>query len=78
MQFTSLPQEETNGPSPPADWPQKARVVFKDLTLRYDKDADPVLKKLNIEIESGWKVSIDMIILKNYYLILLIEYSVIL
>ncbi|KAJ8716036.1 hypothetical protein PYW08_013321 [Mythimna loreyi] len=58
IQFTSLPQEETEGPSPPADWPQKARVVFKDLTLRYDKDADPVLKRLNIEIESGWKVGV--------------------
>ncbi|KAJ8716035.1 hypothetical protein PYW08_013320 [Mythimna loreyi] len=58
IQFTSLPQEKTEGPSPPADWPQKARVVFKDLTLRYDKDADPVLKRLNIEIESGWKVGV--------------------
>ncbi|KAJ8716037.1 hypothetical protein PYW08_013322 [Mythimna loreyi] len=58
LQFTSLPQEETAGPSPPADWPQKARVVFKDLTLRYDKDADPVLKRLNIVIESGWKVGV--------------------
>ncbi|KAJ8713562.1 hypothetical protein PYW07_013932 [Mythimna separata] len=58
IQFTSLPQEKTEGPSPPKDWPQKARVVFKDLTLRYDKDADPVLKGLNIEIESGWKVGV--------------------
>lgn len=51
MQFTSLPQEKTEGPKPPANWPQKARVVFKDLTLRYDKDADPVLKRLNVTIE---------------------------
>lgn len=58
VQFTSLPQESTEGPSPPKWWPQKAKLVFKDLTLRYDKDADPVLKKLNIEIESGWKVRI--------------------
>lgn len=56
-QYTALPQEATEGPSPPASWPQKARVIFKDLTLRYDKDADPVLRRLNIEIESGWKVS---------------------
>ncbi|KAF9793965.1 hypothetical protein SFRURICE_015617 [Spodoptera frugiperda] len=58
MQFTSLPQEKTEGPKPPANWPQKARVVFKDLTLRYDKDADPVLKRLNVTIESGWKVGV--------------------
>lgn len=57
VQFTSLPREVTDGPAPPTGWPQRARLVFKDLSLRYDKDADPVLKKLNIVIESGWKVS---------------------
>ncbi|XP_075982875.1 ATP-binding cassette sub-family C member 4-like [Anticarsia gemmatalis] len=58
VQFTSLPREESQGQAPPAGWPQRARLVFKDLTLRYDKDSDPVLKKLNIEIESGWKVGV--------------------
>lgn len=58
VQFTSLPREDSSGPPPPAGWPKRARLVFKDLTLRYDKDADPVLKKLNIVIESGWKVGI--------------------
>ncbi|CAB3237262.1 unnamed protein product [Arctia plantaginis] len=58
VQFTSLPRENTEGPSPPAGWPQRARLVFKNLSLRYDKDADPVLKKLNIVIESGWKVGV--------------------
>ncbi|KAJ8734792.1 hypothetical protein PYW08_014042 [Mythimna loreyi] len=58
VQFTSLPRENTEGPKPPAGWPQRARLVFKDLSLRYDKDADPVLKKLNIVIESGWKVGV--------------------
>lgn len=57
-QFTSLPKENTEGPTPPKGWPQRARVVFKDLYLRYDKEAEPVLKNLNIIIESGWKVSI--------------------
>lgn len=58
VQFTSLPREVTDGPAPPTGWPQRARLVFKDLSLRYDKDADPVLKKLNIVIESGWKVGV--------------------
>lgn len=56
LQFTSLPQEKTEGPSPPKDWPQKARLVFRDMSLRYDAESDPVLKNLNIIIESGWKV----------------------
>lgn len=60
VQFTSLPREVTDGPAPPTGWPQRARLVFKDLSLRYDKDADPVLKKLNIVIESGWKVSLGV------------------
>lgn len=58
VQFTTVPRENTEGPSPPEDWPRQARLVFKDLTLRYDKDADPVLKKLNIEISGGWKVGV--------------------
>lgn len=58
IQFTSLPLEKTEGPAPPPSWPQRARVVFKDLNLRYDKDSDPVLRNLNIIIESGWKVGV--------------------
>ncbi|KAI8429897.1 hypothetical protein MSG28_000377 [Choristoneura fumiferana] len=57
-QYTSLPQEVTDGPPPPAGWPQRARLVFRDLYLRYDRDAEPVLKNLNIVIESGWKVGV--------------------
>ncbi|CAK1599824.1 unnamed protein product [Parnassius mnemosyne] len=58
VQFTSLPQEQADGPAPPPGWPQRARLVFKDLYLRYDMEAEPVLKNLNIVIESGWKVGI--------------------
>ncbi|XP_059049022.1 ATP-binding cassette subfamily C member 4-like [Achroia grisella] len=58
VQFTSLPQERTAGPMPPTGWPQRARLIFKDLYLRYDIDSDPVLKNLNIVIESGWKVGV--------------------
>ncbi|XP_053600881.1 ATP-binding cassette subfamily C member 4-like [Plodia interpunctella] len=58
VQFTSLPLEKTAGPDPPTGWPQRARLIFKDLYLRYDKDSDPVLKNLNVVIESGWKVGV--------------------
>ncbi|XP_059049024.1 ATP-binding cassette subfamily C member 4-like [Achroia grisella] len=58
LQFTSLPQEQIAGPTPPASWPQRARLVFKDLYLRYDEEAEPVLKNLNVVIESGWKVGV--------------------
>ncbi|CAH0584374.1 unnamed protein product [Chrysodeixis includens] len=57
-QFTDLPQEKIEGPSPPSNWPKNAQITFKDLTLRYDEAAAPVLKRLNIDIESGWKVGV--------------------
>ncbi|KAL4705012.1 hypothetical protein ACJJTC_009800 [Scirpophaga incertulas] len=58
IQFTSLPQEKHEGPPAPKEWPQRAKLVFKDLNLRYDSESDPVLKNLNIVIESGWKVGV--------------------
>lgn len=56
-QYTSLPLEKTDGPSPPQNWPQRARLIFKNLYLRYSEESEPVLKNLNIVVESGWKVS---------------------
>ncbi|XP_075979217.1 putative multidrug resistance-associated protein lethal(2)03659 [Anticarsia gemmatalis] len=58
LQYTSLPQESKDGVSPPNNWPQQGRVDFKDLSLRYSEGAEPVLKELNVKIESGWKVGV--------------------
>lgn len=58
IQFTSLPQEKKDGSNPPEDWPKKGKIVFKNLSLRYAEDMDPVLKNLNIVIKSGWKVGV--------------------
>ncbi|KAG7304443.1 ABCC5 [Plutella xylostella] len=58
VQFTKLPQEQIEGPPAPPAWPKKAKLIFKDLYLRYDEEFDPVLKNLNIVIESGWKVGV--------------------
>ncbi|KPI93322.1 putative multidrug resistance-associated protein lethal(2)03659 [Papilio xuthus] len=44
-------------PIPPT-WPAEGRVVFQNVSLRYAPDEAPVLKNLNLEIESGWKVGI--------------------
>ncbi|GBP63239.1 Probable multidrug resistance-associated protein lethal(2)03659 [Eumeta japonica] len=62
MQFTELPQESPlespPGGAPPSSWPARARVVIKDLYLRYEEGSEPVLKNLNIVVESGWKVGV--------------------
>ncbi|XP_041973565.1 ATP-binding cassette subfamily C member 4-like isoform X1 [Aricia agestis] len=58
LEYTNLPQEISPNTSPPKNWPQQARIVFKDLYLRYEKDSEPVLKNLNIVIDSCWKVGV--------------------
>ncbi|CAG9863422.1 unnamed protein product [Phyllotreta striolata] len=61
MQYTTLDREgpfETIGNKPPRDWPSKGRIVFKNTFLRYAKELPPVLKNLNISIESAEKIGI--------------------
>ena len=41
-----------------AGWPQKGRIEFKDLTMRYRPEFNPVLKKLSFSIEGKMKVGI--------------------
>jgi ATP-binding cassette subfamily C (CFTR/MRP) protein 4 len=43
---------------PAADWPSHGIVEFKDYTFRYRSELDPVLKNLNLRIESKEKIGI--------------------
>lgn len=62
MQYTRLPQESPlySLPSqrPSADWPNRGRIEFRNLYLRYVEGGEPVLRNLNVVIESGWKVGV--------------------
>ncbi|CAG9863420.1 unnamed protein product [Phyllotreta striolata] len=51
--FESLPAKK-----PPRDWPGKGKIIFKNTYLRYALDLPPVLKNLNIEVNSGEKIGI--------------------
>lgn len=42
----------------PPMWPSEGRIVFENVSLRYAPNEEPVLKNLNIVVESGWKVRI--------------------
>lgn len=42
----------------PPNWPYQGRIEFQNVSLRYAPNEQPVLKNLNIVIESGNKVSI--------------------
>ncbi|CAH2267214.1 jg2942 [Pararge aegeria aegeria] len=42
----------------PPKWPSQGRIIFQNVNMKYAPEEDPVLKNLNISIESGWKVGI--------------------
>ncbi|CAF3821860.1 unnamed protein product [Rotaria sp. Silwood1] len=43
---------------PPNDWPSRGIIEFKNYTFRYRPELDPVLKNLNLRIESQEKIGI--------------------
>ncbi|CAF2939746.1 unnamed protein product, partial [Rotaria sp. Silwood2] len=40
------------------DWPSRGIIEFKDYTFRYRPELDPVLKNLNLRIESKEKIGV--------------------
>lgn len=40
----------------PPTWPSRGSLVFQNVSMRYAPTEAPVLKNLNIVVESGWKV----------------------
>lgn len=59
LQYTKLPKEPgLEGPAAPTGWPKKGRIEFSKTYLKYYEGAEPVLKDLNVIIESGWKVEL--------------------
>ncbi|XP_011149209.1 multidrug resistance-associated protein 4-like [Harpegnathos saltator] len=60
LQYTNLPTEKLIVPKdpPPPTWPANGRLTFKNVSMKYDKDNPPILKNLNVSIESGWKVGV--------------------
>ncbi|XP_012262524.2 ATP-binding cassette sub-family C member 4-like [Athalia rosae] len=60
LQYTALPKEgpfTTKNP-PPATWPEKGRLTFKNVSMKYADHKPPVLKDMNLQIEPGWKIGI--------------------
>ncbi|KAI8825573.1 P-loop containing nucleoside triphosphate hydrolase protein [Fimicolochytrium jonesii] len=42
----------------PAQWPTEGRIEFRDYSLRYTEDAQPVLKNLTLVFEAGSKIGV--------------------
>ncbi|CAF1691439.1 unnamed protein product, partial [Adineta ricciae] len=58
-----LPPEEDNGGGegliqPPSDWPSCGSIEFRNYTLRYRPELEPVLNNLNLIIERNEKIGI--------------------
>lgn len=51
-------EKDTHELIPTSNWPEKGRVEFKDIVLRYRPTTEPVLKNLSFEIEPGTKVGV--------------------
>ncbi|XP_049887665.1 ATP-binding cassette sub-family C member 4-like [Pectinophora gossypiella] len=61
LEYTKLNKEQyiDDGPTkPPKDWPTQGNVKFEGVSMKYGEDDPPVLKNLNFEIQSGWKVGV--------------------
>jgi ABC-type multidrug transport system fused ATPase/permease subunit len=48
------PQEKPN--RPPSDWPQKGVIEFENYTTSYRKEMEPVLRNINLNVNSLQKV----------------------
>ncbi|XP_012265786.2 ATP-binding cassette sub-family C member Sur [Athalia rosae] len=42
----------------PEKWPQKGEILFDNVSLRYDRDSDPVISNLQLLIPPGQKIGI--------------------
>ncbi|KAF9290732.1 hypothetical protein BGZ74_000466 [Mortierella antarctica] len=57
----NLPQEpsaENPDATPEPSWPSGGAVAFRDVTMRYHPELDPVLRNISFEIHAGHKVGV--------------------
>ena len=52
------PLESSENLKPPRDWPQKGRLEFQNVTLRYFATEAPALDNLSFTIKEGEKIGI--------------------
>lgn len=58
LQYIDIAPEKNATTKPSPKWPQTGKIEFKNMFLKYDESAAPVLKNLNLSIEAGWKVGV--------------------
>nr|QCO93577.1 ATP-binding cassette subfamily C member 6 [Chilo suppressalis] len=61
LQYTHIEREsqwEKGERETPKGWPSRGRIEFRNCYMKYTPEDLPVLKNLNLVLESGWKVGI--------------------
>ena len=61
VEYSKLEEEAPNkieNNRPPANWPDKGRIEFKDYQLRYRTGLDLVIKGISLVIEPNQKIGI--------------------
>ncbi|CAH1643464.1 unnamed protein product [Spodoptera littoralis] len=61
LQYTHIEREpkwDKGEKETPKGWPSRGQIQFKSCYMKYTPEDLPVLKNLNLVIESGWKVGI--------------------
>ncbi|KAJ3186378.1 hypothetical protein HDU85_007818 [Gaertneriomyces sp. JEL0708] len=57
-EFSQLPSEQSDGQSPPVNWPASGEIEFRNYSTRYKPDMDFVLKDLSFTIPAGTKLGV--------------------
>lgn len=61
LQYTHIEREaqwEKGARETPKGWPSRGQIQFRNCYMKYTPEDLPVLKNLNVVIQSGWKVGI--------------------
>ena len=70
LEYTEIEPEaatDSTNLKPPPNWPSTGSLEFKDMCLSYSKDADNVLKNINVTINDKEKVS-HFVLLTGIYI----------
>ena len=64
-EYSKLPIEGTISSNMPSNWPEKGKIEFRDVTLRYKTEATEALHQVSFTISPGEKVS-DLLKMTQY------------
>jgi ABC-type multidrug transport system fused ATPase/permease subunit len=59
-EYSEIDSENLNqgNVKPPSDWPKNGRIIFNNVSFRYDKNLPNVLNDLTLNVNPGEKIGI--------------------